>query len=342
MTRSSLHGACAASLLACALVGCATAPQPVTKIENGRILVTRAVSPEAYEHVARALLYEEEERWDDAAAELQRGLSFDDDAAEVRADLAELFVRLGRLDDAAEQIDRSLATAPTVEGYLARAHLADARHDAAGALEARRGAVGAALADEDPEAIERAHLELANAQIAALDLPAALDTLRVLERAAPETLRGRVLHAALAWALGAMDDGEAALGATLEREPADVDARLLLGDLQAAVGRAPAAKATFAEAIERADVPMEIADAVAGWLVERGDVNEAVELVDRTTANVGDADGAALASALERTVKRPARAAELADRAESWARPRPASRCCAPRPWPPRTTTRAP
>ena len=82
----------------------------MTKIVNGQDRLTRAVSPEAYEHVTRALLYEEEERWEEAAAELQRALPFDDDAAEVRAELAELFVRLGRLDDAAEQVERSLAS----------------------------------------------------------------------------------------------------------------------------------------------------------------------------------------------------------------------------------------
>ena len=65
--------------------GCATAPPPITKIVNGRIVLTRAVGPEAYEHVARAQLYEEEERWQEAADELQRALPFDPDAAEVRA-----------------------------------------------------------------------------------------------------------------------------------------------------------------------------------------------------------------------------------------------------------------
>jgi tetratricopeptide (TPR) repeat protein len=300
---------------ALALVGCATGPQRVTKLVGDRIIVTRAVSPEAYEHVARALLYEEEERWDEAAAELQRALPFDEDAAEVRAELAELFVRLGRLDDAAEQIERSLATVPTVEGYVARAHLAGARHDDANEREALRSAVGAALADDNPEAIERSHLELADAQIVALDLPAALETLRALEHAAPETLRGRVQHAALAWAQGGLDESEAALGAALAREPADIDARLLLGELHAAVGRVAEAKATFLEAVERADVPLQIADAVAGWLVQRGDVAEAVELAERTTANVGDAEGLMLSSGLERIVKRPDRAAELAERA---------------------------
>jgi tetratricopeptide (TPR) repeat protein len=302
-------------IVALGLLGCATGPQRVTRLVGDKIVVTRAVSPEAYEHVARALLYEEEERWEDAAAELQRALPFDEDAAEVRAELAELFVRLGRLDDAGDQIDRSIATVPTVEGYLARAHLADARHDTTTAREARKSAVATALADENPEAIERTHLELADALTVALDLPAARETLRALERAAPETLRGRVEHAALAWALGDLDEGEAALTGALALEPADVDARLLLGELEAALGRAPAAKATFSEAIDRADTPLQIADAIAGWLVQRGETAEAVELVERTTATVGDPDGLVLASGLWRVVERPDRALDAAERA---------------------------
>jgi tetratricopeptide (TPR) repeat protein len=302
---------------ALALCGaCATSPRPITKIVGGKIVVTRAVSPEAYEHVARARLYEEEERWEDAAAELQRALPFDEDAAEIRAELAELFVRVGRLDDAGEQITRSLATAPSVEGYLARAHLAAARRDRAGELDGLRSAVREALADEDPEAIEKAHLELADAEVAGLDVPAALETTRALERAAPETIKGRLQHASLAWALGQLDDGAAALRAALQLEPADIDARLLLGELQAASGDAKAARRTFEEAIERADEPLAITDAVAGWLVQRGELSDAVELADKTTANVGDVEGLARASALERTVKRPDRAAELAARAE--------------------------
>jgi tetratricopeptide (TPR) repeat protein len=309
------------TIAAAALAGCATGPQRVTKIVGGKIIMTRAVSPEAYEHVARANMYEEEERWEDAAVELQRALPFDEDAAEVRAELAELFVRVGRLDDAAEQIERSINTTPTVAGYLARAHLAEARNQRAAAVEALRSAVATALDDADPEAIERAHLELADAQVVALDVPAALETTRRLERAFPETLRGRLQHAALAWALGDLPDGEAALTAALQREPADVDARILLAELRAAGGDAVKAKATFGEAIDRADVPLQIAAPVAVWLVDRGDVAEAKELADRANANVADVDGLALASALERAVKRPERAVELADRAEKLGAP---------------------
>lgn len=302
--------------LATVVAGCATGPRRVTKIVNGRIVVSRAVSPEAYEHVARAELYESEERWDDAAAELQRALPFDDEAAEVRAHLAELFVKLGRLDDAAEQVDRSLATAPTVAGYLARAHLAEARRDRSGMLASLRSAVETANADQDPEAIERAHLELADAQVVALDLAGALETTRALERAAPETLRGRVQQASLSWALGQLDEGVAALKEVLAREPADIDARLLLGELQAAQGDARAAKATFSEAIDRAESPVQIASAVAGWLMQRGEAAEAIELAERTTANAVDADTLISASEIERVVERPDRARAFADRAE--------------------------
>jgi tetratricopeptide (TPR) repeat protein len=306
----------AAALSMAAVVGCATTPQPVTKIVGGKVIVTRAVSPEAYEHSARALMYEQEERYAEAAAELQRALPFDDEAAEPRAHLAELFVRLGRLDDAAEQIDRSLQIAPTVDGYLASAHLNQARGDGARTLDALRNAVGLAIADDDAELVERAHLELSEAQVVALDVPGALETARQLVESAPDSLRGRVQLAALAWSLGRLDEGEAALKEALAQEPADLDARVLLAELQVAAGRIPAAKASFRDAIERADVPLEIAGGFAGWLMQRGDGAEAVELADRLTSDAATIDTLALASALERAVKRPERARALADRAQ--------------------------
>jgi len=299
-------------------VGCATAPQPITKIVNGRVVTTRAVSPEAYEHVTRAMLYEEEERWKEAADELQRALPFDPDAAEVRAQLAELFIRLDRRDDAAEQIGRSLQIAETVEGYLARAHLAEAYDDEAHhaqAIPALREAARLALADDDPESIELTHLELSEAQVVSLDLAAAMDTARRLVDAVPETLRGRTQLAVVAWATGAFDQAAAALKAAIEIEPNDVEARILLAELNVATGKIDAAKAGFRAAIDRAEAPMAVADAFAGWLVLRGDVGEAQELADRLVADAGDADTLATASAFERTVKRPDRAVTLAERA---------------------------
>jgi tetratricopeptide (TPR) repeat protein len=302
------------------LVGCATAPQPVTKIVNGRVIVSRAISPEAYEHVTRAFLYEEEERWKDAADELQRALPFDPEAAEVRAHLAELFIRLERLDDAAEQIARSLQTASTVEGYLAKAHLAQAYDDAAHhvqAVPALREAARLAVEDDVPEAIERTHIELSEAQVVELDVRGALDTARRLIDALPDTLRGRVHFATIAWATGDFDQAAAALKSAIDLEPNDVDARLLLAELQVATNKVAAAKASFLAAIDRAESPMPVGDAFAGWLVLRGETAEAQELADRLVADAGDAETMAIASAFERTVKRPDRAVVLAERASA-------------------------
>jgi tetratricopeptide (TPR) repeat protein len=304
----------AAAVVAILAVGCATAPRPITKIVNGRVVQTRAVSPDAYEHVARAHLYEEEERWQEAADELQRALPFDPEAAEIRAELAELFLRLGRNDDAADQIARSLATAPTVSGYLAQAHFAEARTPGASPIPPLQQAAHLALADEDPEEIETTHLELTEAQIGTLDLPAALETVHSLVRAVPDTQRGRVQLAALSWPLGGLDEAAEALSSAVEDEPADVEARILLGELQIATGQPAAAKVSFKEAIDRADAPLEIADAFAGWLVLSGDLAAAQELADGLTSDLPDAQSLELAATLELTVKQPERALALIER----------------------------
>ncbi len=299
--------------------GCATTQQPVTKIVNGQVIVTRAVSPEAYEHVTRALLYEEEERWDDAAAELQRALPFDDEAPEARAHLAELFVRLGRLDDAAEQVAQSLRIEPTVDGWLASAHLREGRGDATGQLESLRRAVEIAHKDasegNDLETAERAFLALADAQIVSLDIDGAYESCRQLVEIAPDTVRGRFQLAALAWARGALDEAEASLIAALEEEPADIDARLLLAELQVARGRIDAAKASFRAAMDRSDSPGEIAEAFAGWLVSRGDKADASEVSERFTAEGNGADALLIGSRVERAAKRPDRARAMAEKA---------------------------
>jgi tetratricopeptide (TPR) repeat protein len=128
-------------------------------------------------------------------------------------------------------------------------------------------------------------------------------------------LRGRVQLAVVGWATGALEQAAASLAAAIEIEPNDVEARILLAELQVATNKIAAAKVGFRAAIDRADQPMPVADAFAGWLVLRGDVAEAQELADRLIADAGDADTLAAASAFERTVKRPDRAVALAERA---------------------------
>ena len=315
----ALSGLGLAGAVVAGAAGCATTQQPVTKIVNGQVIVTRAVSPEAYEHVTRALVYEEEERWDDAAAELQRALPFDDEAPEVRAHLAELFVRLGRLDDAAEQVEQSLRIEPTIEGWLASAHVREARGDAPGQLDSLRRAVELTRKDavegNGVQEAERAYLTLADAQIVGLDIDGAYESCRQLVEIAPDTVRGRFQLAALAWARGALDEAEAALIAALEEEPADIDARLLLAELQVARGRIDAAKASFRAAIDRSDSPGEISEAFAGWLVSRGDKAEAFEIGERFTAEGSGPDALMIGSRVERAAKRPDRARAMADKA---------------------------
>jgi tetratricopeptide (TPR) repeat protein len=90
---------------------------------------------------------------------------------------------------------------------------------------------------------------------------------------------------------------------------------VLLSELEAASGDDKAAKAGFRDAIDRADAPLEIAAAFAGWLVQRGEVKEAQGLADGLTGDVPDVLALEQAALLERTVKRPDRALALADRA---------------------------
>jgi tetratricopeptide (TPR) repeat protein len=295
--------------------GCATTPQPITKLVNGRVVVTRSISPAAYEHVARALLYEEDERWEEATAELQRALPFDDGAPEIHAHLAELFVKVGRLDDAADQAQRSLHIEPTVGGWLAAAHVRQARGDINGTLMALRRAVNLAVEDKDAGEAERAHLELAEEQIVALDVEGAFDTTRELVGIDPDSQRARIEAASLAWALGRMNDAENSLLAALESEPSDVEARVLLAELQAAAGKIDAAKASFREAMNRTESPLEIGAAFVGWLTNRGDSSEAIELTDRLVSEGSEPQSLEQMSRVERAAKRLDRAQDLANRA---------------------------
>lgn len=291
--------------------GCGTAA-PVTKIVGGKTIETRAVSPQAYEHATRALVYQEQGRLEDAALELQRALPFDDEAPELRARLAELFLRLGRVEDAAAEVEKSLAVDSTVPGLVADAHVRRARHDTGGEITALRHAVELADNPDESEAAEAAHLDLAEAQIGVLDVAGAYETLRKLCGLSSTTLTGRMRLAAVAWALGKYQAAANALHELLEEEPADLDAILLLAELQAATGLIAEAKASFSNALERAESPLVIAEAYAGWLARRGDVAEAQKLADRFARPEAEAGDAELRSRLERAARRPARSRAIA------------------------------
>ena len=165
LRKLSLFGLVAAFLGACATQG-----PPITKLVSGRQITTRSVDPTAYEHMSRALLYEEQERWQDAADELQRAILFDDDAPELHAHLAELFLRLGRDKDAADEVRTSLTLGPSASGLLADAHVRRVQGDAAGQVAALRKAtkeVDFEAGDDDAESV---YLELAEAELQTLEI----------------------------------------------------------------------------------------------------------------------------------------------------------------------------
>ena len=176
--------------------------------------------------------------------------------------------------------------------------------------------------------MERTHLELAEAQVVALDLGGGARHRAPAGDAAPETLRGRVQLAMLAWPTGALDEAAAALAGAIEREPNDVEARMLLAELHVATNKIAAAPRRRSR--RRSIAPRRrwrSRDAFAGWLVLRGEVDRgAASWRIGWSANAGDADALAAASALERTVKRPDRA-RRARRARRQSGPRRPARC---------------
>jgi tetratricopeptide (TPR) repeat protein len=260
--------------------GCATGPQTITKIVNGRVVSTRAVTPSAYEHVSRALVFEEEERWNDAAAELQRALVYDNDSPELQAHLAEIFMRLERLDDAASAVKASRALAETPDGLIAEAHLRQLRGDPAGAVASLERATSLVNFAEDGAQAESAYLELGDAALVALDSGRARKAYQVLCDSAPESLTGRLRLAAVAWANGDLPEVEKRLKETLVEEPNQLDALLTLGAYYAATGRNAQARASYAEALDRAEGATDVAIAYARFLMTAGDRKQAEQLAD--------------------------------------------------------------
>jgi Tfp pilus assembly protein PilF len=127
-------------LLAIALGACATTTPPVTKLVGGRQITTRSVDPDAYEHVSRALLYEDHEHWQEAAAELHRAILLDEESPELHAHLAELLVRQGDVKEATAEVHASLKIARTAPGLIAEAHVRQIQGDPAGVVAALRQA----------------------------------------------------------------------------------------------------------------------------------------------------------------------------------------------------------
>jgi tetratricopeptide (TPR) repeat protein len=290
--------------------GCATSPPPVSKIVAGRVVLSRAVSPDAYEHVARAELYADDERFEEAIVEYQRALRYDRDAPELHAAIAELELELGRVDRAAKAAETSLELGETVGGLIALAHVRQERHDGAGAVLALRRAADIANFAEAADLATRAHLELADAQLEVLDLPGARQTLQNLADDAPASTVARMRLAAVAWSQGAMGEVERRLRETLAIEPNHIEAILTEAWLHTASGRLDEAYRRFSESLERSEGALDVAAAFARFLLVAGRKDEAAELADDLGAN-GDDDSLSDRVELFRAAHRNDRALEL-------------------------------
>jgi tetratricopeptide (TPR) repeat protein len=305
------------SLAGLALLGaCATRPPIITKLVDGRQIATRSVDPSAYEHASRAFLYEDEERWQDAVDELQRALAFDSESPELHARLAELFLRLGKLEDAADEAKESLKLGSSASGLLALAHVRRAQGNlpaAVSALRKARDQVDFQATDDDAESV---YLELANAELQTLDLPAARATLETLCEAEPGSSSGRLRLAGIAWALGDMPLAEEHLRAALSEEPNQIEALAALAWIYAATGQNDDARRAFRDALDRSEGSLDIAAAFARFLVGIGSNKEAEQLADDLAVPDSslDADDLAAHVELERSARRFDRALTLLDR----------------------------
>ena len=178
------------------------------------------------------------------------------------------------------------------------------------AVQALRHAEGKVDLADEPDTAETVYLELAEAQILSLDVPAAASTLTDLCRRQPSSLAGHMHLMAVAWALGDVGQSEAQLRQTLAEEPNHIEALTALAWLLAAEGRNDEARQAFREALDRGEGAMEIAAAYARFLVSIGENKAAEQLADDLVSPLAGADLEGLSGSIELE-----RSAHLLDRA---------------------------
>lgn len=279
-------------------LGCATSG-PVSKLVNNRRIETRSVHALAYEHAGRAFVYEEQERWADAALELQRAISIDDDSPELLARLAEDFMRLDRLGDAKDAIRASLAIEPTADGLLAQAHLHELQGDSAAAVQSLTRAVAEADFGTAADRAENVYLELAQAQILTLDLPAAENTLSELCRWAPSSTTAPMRLMAVSWALADLNEAERRLDHARDEDPSNIEVVTALAWIYAASGRTDDARAAFRDALDRSEGSLDVAAAEARFLGSIGDSKQAEQVADDLVPPLAAIDPEALPGLIE-------------------------------------------
>ena len=292
--------------------GCAGQPK-VTKLVNGRLIETRSISPRAYEHATRAMVYEEEDRYQDAVNEYKVALQYDSESPELYARLAEAYLALDDFDNAKATIDQSMKIELTVDGVVAAAHLQLQRGDA----KATAATLGRALPlvnfATDAEDAERVYLERADAQVMALLPDQATATLETLLSALPTSQMGLYRQASIAWAIGDLATSRRCLERLLQIEPDHLEARLLLARLFTVMQDSSHARAAYVEALSRSEGDLSVAAMYATFLEQQGLHEDAGALADQMQTTETDAGTVSLRMELERAAGRLPRALQLAD-----------------------------
>lgn len=295
------------------LAGGCVRPAMVTKVVDGRVITTRSISPRAYEHAARALLYEEEERWQEAVAEYRLALDYDAQSPELHARLAEALLQLDRPKEAQVAIDRSLAIEPTVDGVVAAAHLHLHRGDPKAAARVLGDALLRFDLAEDAEAALRMTLERADAQVMALDLNAAHSTLDTLLQTRPTAQAALYRQAAVAWALADLAEARRYFERLVEIEPDHLEARLLLARLLTVMNNMDEARSAYVESLARSEGDLTVASLYATFLRQQELEDDAHTLADDLQVNETDPTTLMSRMELERAAGRLPRALDLAD-----------------------------
>jgi tetratricopeptide (TPR) repeat protein len=272
------RGCALAAVLLAVSGGCASRQPLITKLVDGKLITTRSISPRAYEHAARALLYEEEERWQEAVDEYKLALGYDPESPELYARLSQAYLELDEVKLAQTAVDRSLAIEPTPDGIVASAHVHLHRGNPKAAARVLGDALLRMRPDDNPMALERLTLERADAQVMALDLKGATATLDALLAQSPALPSALYRQACIVWPLGDFPAARRYLVRLIEVEPDHIEARLLLARLLTMMNEATHARDVYADAFARAEGDLAVAGLYATFLLTQGMQEEAQAL----------------------------------------------------------------
>ena len=290
---AALVGLCGlASLAGLAGPGCRPAqPRFITKNVEGRQIVTRAISPDAYTHATRGFLYVEQGRARAARDAFTRALAHDPDAVTLWEHLAETQLALGNIPAAHQAIKAARALSPTARGYLIEGKVLQARGRPNESESAFQRAFDLAKLEQGASNNTTTDTTLASQAIrvwvesivlSGRPLEAARKLDAYCQQTPPDANNGQGVWmdlAALHWANGHTDKARQALEQILATDSNHLDALHTLAWLEAAEGNVRAAGMLFDRAQGLLESPKELQSDVARFLTGAGRAADARALL---------------------------------------------------------------